>query len=71
MEFDAQRIDRIFERFDQSQLPGAAVGIALSGKPVYRKAFGLASMELPVTLSPQVRMRIGSISKHFTALAFM
>ena len=71
VEFDAQRIDRIFERFDQCQLPGAAVGIVLSGKPVYRKAFGLASMELPVTLSPHMRMRIGSVSKHFTALAFM
>ena len=71
VEFDEQRIDRLFERFNQSQLPGAAVGIALSGKPLYRKAFGLASMELPVTLSPQMRMRIGSVSKHFTALAFM
>jgi CubicO group peptidase (beta-lactamase class C family) len=69
--FDEQRIDAIFAELSQYHLPGAAVGIAIDGRPVYRKGFGLASMELPITLSPTIRMRIASVSKHFTCLAYL
>jgi D-aminopeptidase len=68
---DIARIDAIFAGLDSCRLPGAAIGIAIDGKPVYRKGFGLASMELPLVLSPSMRMRIGSTTKHFTALACM
>lgn len=69
--FDEKKIDAVFTDLNQCQLPGAAVGIALGGRPVYRKGFGLASMELPVVLSPGTRMRIGSVSKQFTCLAYL
>jgi D-aminopeptidase len=69
--FDEGRVDAIFAQLDQSHLPGAAAGIAIGGKPVYRKGFGLASMELPYALTPTIRMRIASTTKHFTALAYM
>jgi D-aminopeptidase len=71
VDFDTRRIDAILADLDQCHLPGAAVGIAIGGKPVYRKAFGLASMELPTVLAPSTRMRIGSVTKHFTCLAYM
>jgi D-aminopeptidase len=71
VDFDCKKVDAIFADLDQCHLAGAAVGVAVRGRPVYRKAFGLASMELPVTLSPTMRMRIGSTSKHFAALAYM
>src|SRR5690348_15955854 len=71
VELDAKKVDAILAGVDQCRLPGAAVGIAIGGKPVYRRGFGLANMELPVVLSPTIRMRIGSISKHFTSLAYM
>lgn len=70
-EFDPKKIDAIFAPFDQCHLPGAAVGIAIDGVPLYRKGFGLANQSLPVLLSPSMRMRIGSTSKHMAALAFM
>lgn len=70
-EFDEKKIDAIFADLDQCHLPGAAVGVAIGGKPVYRKGFGLASMELPVVLSPTIRMRIGSTSKQFTCFAYL
>jgi CubicO group peptidase (beta-lactamase class C family) len=38
---------------------------------VYRKGFGLASLELPVMLSAGIRMRIASITKQFTCLAYL
>jgi D-aminopeptidase len=69
--FDEQKIDALFAAVDQCTLPGVAVGVAVDGVPVYRKGFGRAHMELPLLLSPSIRMRIGSTSKHFTALACM
>lgn len=71
VELVEKKIDAIFAQIDQCHLPGAAVGIAIGGKPVYRKGFGLASMELPVLLTTATRMRIYSMTKHFTCLAYM
>jgi CubicO group peptidase (beta-lactamase class C family) len=71
VDFREERIDAICAELDSKQLPGAAVGIAIAGQPVYRKGFGLANMELPVALSPTIRMRIGSTTKHFTCLAYL
>src|SRR4051812_30505439 len=71
VEFDERKIDAVFAELDQCQLPGAAVGIAIDRRTVYRKGFGLASIEIPHRLNPSMRMRIGSTTKHFPCLAFM
>jgi len=71
VDIDGLKLGAIFAQLDQCERPGAAVGIAVGGKPVYRKGFGLANMELPLALCPSMRMRIGSTSKHFTALAYL
>jgi len=68
---DPSVIDKLFEPFASSDQPGFAVGVALNGLPGYRRAFGVASVELPVELSPTIRMRIGSTTKQFCALAIM
>lgn len=51
--------------------PGGTVLVAINGKPVYRKAFGLASVELQVPNAPESVFRVGSISKQFTAVAML
>ncbi len=71
MKIKEDAIDRVFSSINQSHLPGAAVGIQINGLPVYRKGFGLASMELAQVLTPSTRMRIYSVTKHFTCLAYM
>lgn len=68
---DSHTIDQLLAPYDRSDAPGIALGIALDGQPYYRRGVGMASIELPVVLSPTIRMRIGSTSKHFTALAIM
>lgn len=68
---DEAKVDAIFAAVDQGHQPGVAVAVAIAGVPVYRKGFGLANMELPVILSPTMRMRIGSTTKHFVALTYM
>jgi CubicO group peptidase (beta-lactamase class C family) len=69
--FDAAAVDALFCAFDRTEQPGFAVGVAVKGRPVYRRAFGLASVEQPLLLTPTTRMRIGSTSKHFTCLCIM
>ena len=62
-------IDALFVSVNRSDAPGVVVGVASRGKPIYRRGFGLASVELAVANTPRTRMRIGSTSKHFTCLA--
>lgn len=62
-------VDALFAPFNRSDAPGCVVGIALAGRVVCRKAFGLASVRHGVANTPRSRMRIGSTSKHFTCLA--
>ena len=60
------RLDDVFKALNRSDAPGAVVGIAQHGQPIYRRGFGLASVEHGVVNTPATRMRIGSTSKHFT-----
>ena len=64
-------LDTLFAPYDRTDAPGFAIGVALHGRPIFRRGFGMASIELPVALSPTIRMRIGSTTKHFCALAVM
>jgi D-aminopeptidase len=64
----SKALDDIFAPFNRSDVPGVVAGITQHGKLLYRRGFGLASLEHAVANTPGTRMRIASISKHFTAL---
>ena len=64
-------LDELFASVNRSDAPGLVAGVAQHGKLLYRRGFGLASVEHGVVNSPRTRMRIGSTSKHFTCLAVM
>jgi len=64
-------LDRLFEAACRSDQPGYVVGVTKDGAVLYRRAFGLASIEHAVANTPTTRMRIGSTTKHFTSLALM
>ncbi|MDP9140178.1 MAG: beta-lactamase family protein [Pseudomonadota bacterium] len=66
-----QKLDELFKPWNRSDIPGAVVGIAHKGGVIYRRGFGLASVEHGVTNTPGMRMRIGSTTKHFCALGIM
>lgn len=68
---DPASLDTLLDPFDRPDQPGFAVGVAVNGASQYRRCVGTASVELPVPLSPTLRMRIGSTTKHFCALAIM
>ena len=48
-----------------------AVLIARDGKPIFRKAYGMANYELNVSNEIDTKFRIGSVSKQFTATAII
>jgi CubicO group peptidase (beta-lactamase class C family) len=63
-----EALDALFAPFNRSDAPGLVVGVARGGVPIYRRGFGLASIEHGVSNTPATRLRIGSTSKHFTCL---
>ncbi len=50
---------------------GCAALVAKDGQVIYRKAFGMADLELNVPMEPDMVFRIGSITKQFTAVAIL
>ena len=50
---------------------GCAALVAIKGQIVYKKAFGMANLELNVPMQPDMVFRIGSITKQFTAIAIL
>lgn len=64
-----EALDALFQPVNRSDTPGVVVGVARHGKAVYRRAFGLASIEHGMANTLATRMRIGSTSKHFACLA--
>lgn len=66
-----QLLDELFQPVNRSDAPGLVVGIKHKGELLYRRGFGLASVESGLANTPRTRMRIGSTSKHFTCLAVL
>lgn len=64
-----KQLDALFERFNKCDEPGLVVAVAHQGEILYRRGFGMASLEHGVANTPATRLRIGSTSKHFTCLA--
>lgn len=75
----AQRLSKQDEQFVDSIMnanykpidPGAVVLIAKDGQAVYRKAYGLANLELNVQNTPDDSFAIGSMSKQFVAVCML
>lgn len=63
--------DNVLSQIYKQGGPGCAVLITEKGKPIYRKAFGMANIELGVPMKPEMVFRIGSITKQFTAIAIL
>lgn len=60
-------VDEIFAKWSSST-PGCAVGVAVAGKPVLLKAYGMADLEHDVRNTPDTVFEAGSVSKQFTTL---
>jgi CubicO group peptidase (beta-lactamase class C family) len=65
-------IDQVYIEFARERhVPGLVYGILLDGQLVHTGATGLASLERKIPSSPDIRFRIASMTKSFTALAIL
>lgn len=67
----AQQLDKLLVAQFPADAPGAAVIVLRDGKPILRKGYGLANLELAVPVAPEMVFRLGSITKQFTAVAIL
>lgn len=67
----AQSLDSIVASRFKPELPGVAALVVKDGKPLLRKGYGMANVELGVPVRPEHVFRIGSTTKLFTATAIM
>lgn len=66
-----QQIDQLLTATYKSTDPGAVILIAKDGKPLLRKAYGMADVEKGTALRAEDVFRIGSVTKSFTAMAIL
>ena len=62
-------VDALFEEWDRSDSPGAAIGIFKDGRIIYARGYGVANMDYAIAMTPHTVLRIGSISKQFVAMS--
>lgn len=64
-------IDSLVGPFNNPNAPGSMVLIVQDGKPLVKKAYGMANLELKVPLRTDHAFAIGSVTKQFTAIAIL
>lgn len=67
VESKTDRVDRLFVEWDRSDSPGCALGIIEDGQFVYKRGYGMATLEHNVPITSRTVFRIASTSKQFTA----
>ena len=68
-ESQTARVDKLFVPWSRNDTPGCAVGISRNGAVVYEQGYGMANLELGVSITPETVFPIASISKSFTAMS--
>jgi CubicO group peptidase (beta-lactamase class C family) len=63
--------DSMLNKLFKAGNPGGTAIVSLKGEVIYKKAFGMADMELNVPMQTEMVFRIGSITKQFTAIAIL
>jgi CubicO group peptidase (beta-lactamase class C family) len=65
------KIDKIFEKWNKSNIPGAAVAVVKDGKPLLIKGYGCADLEHGTPITPQTIFNAASLAKQFTAFSVL
>jgi CubicO group peptidase (beta-lactamase class C family) len=63
-------VNKVFARWTTST-PGCAVGVAIGGKTVLARAYGMADLEHDVPNTVDTIFEAGSVAKQFTAMAVL
>lgn len=67
----SQRIDAVAAPYIKADGPGLTLIVTKDGKTLYRKAYGMADVAAKTPMQADMALRLGSITKQFTAVAVM
>ena len=67
----AAQIEAAVGQYYKPNEPGAVILVVKDGKPVFRKAYGLADAAKGTPMTADMQLRVGSITKQFTATAIL
>lgn len=67
----AERIDALIGPYYKADAPGATVIVVQDGRTVLRKAYGMADVARRIPMTPDTALRLGSITKQFTAVGIL
>lgn len=66
-----REIDEFLKPLYRADQPGAAVIVVRDGEVLFRKGYGMANLELGVSIEPHMAFRLGSLTKQFTAVSIL
>jgi CubicO group peptidase (beta-lactamase class C family) len=66
-----ERFDKMLSEQFKPHEPGATALVARKGEIIYKKAFGMANLELNVPMQTEHVFKIASLTKQFTAVAIL
>lgn len=66
-----RRVDAIFAQYQRTDSPGCALGVFHRGEIEYARGYGMANLELGVSIAESTVFDIGSTSKQFTVFAVL
>lgn len=64
-------MDQLIDKRYKADEPGGTVLIARNGKVLYQRSFGMAKLEQPAPMQPDMIFNIGSQTKQFTAVCVL
>lgn len=63
----AEKIAALAQKYHDARLFNGAILVAENGKVIFKKGYGFANFEWQIPNAPDVKYRIGSVTKQFTA----
>ena len=66
-----EKINEIFNDYNKSGMPGAAVMIINDGEIIFEKGYGLADVEKKIQVTGTTNFRLASVTKQFTAMSIL
>ncbi|GMN08757.1 hypothetical protein MTsPCn9_07870 [Croceitalea sp. MTPC9] len=64
-------VDALFEKYNNTEVPGIAVSVTKGGSAIYQKEFGMANLEYGIPITEKTKFHVASLSKQFTAFMIL
>ena len=66
-----KEVDKIMQRYQFSDQPGASLVVMKNGKILFQKGYGVANIESKIKIDSFTNFRLASVTKQFTAMSIL